>query len=287
MRSAQATHAGYLEIGETRVACAVLHGGIRVINQSAMLTALGRNARPKGGGAGTVLLAANLRPFVSNALNEILNEPIRYKMPSGTNALGYPATVLPELCEVYLEARKDGVLLKSQERAADAAEVLVRGLARLGIIALIDEATGYQEVRARRELQKILEAYVSTEFRPWIKMFPDAFFEQIYRLQGWEYKPGTSKRTPYVGKLVNRYIYRQLPPGVLEQLQQANPRRANGHRRHKHHQHLTADTGNVHLDKLISTVTMLMKVSKSKDEFEELFARAFPEPQLRLPLEPD
>ncbi|MFE4356073.1 P63C domain-containing protein [Kitasatospora sp. NPDC056800] len=284
VRSAQATHAGDIEIGDTLVACAVLDGGIRVINQATMLTALGRNRRAKGSDTGTVLLAANLGPYISSTLKEVLSEPINYRTPSGVRALGYPASVLPEVCEVYLEARRNGALLKSQERAADAAEILIRGLARLGIIALVDEATGYQEVRARLELQKILEAYVSAEFRRWIKTFPDEFFQQIYRLQGWEYKPGTSKRNPYVGKLVNKYIYKRLPPGILEDLQRVNPRQANGHRRHKHHQHLTADTGNAHLDKQISHVIMLMRISKDRFEFEELFARAFPDPQMRLPL---
>lgn len=115
------------------------------------------------------------------------------------------------VCEVYLDARTEGVLLHNQRVAAQAAEVLIRGLARVGIIALVDEATGYQEVRARQELQKILEAYVAAEFRPWVKTFPDEFFRQIYRLQGWEFRPGTSKRTPMVGKLIKHYIYEQLP----------------------------------------------------------------------------
>ncbi|MFF8745489.1 P63C domain-containing protein [Streptomyces californicus] len=287
MRSAQATHAGDLEIGDARVECAVLDGGIRVINQSAMLSALGRNKRPKVGDTGTILLAANLSAYISSTLKEVLSDPIRYRMPSGVRALGYPASVLPEICEVYLEARRNGALLRSQEPAAEAAEILVRGLARLGIIALVDEATGYQEVRARRELQKILEAYVTAEFRPWLKTFPDEFFEQIYRLQGWEYKPGTSKRSPYVGKLVNKYIYRHLPNGILGELERINPRQENGYRRHKHHQHLTADTGNAHLDKQISHVIMLMRISKDRFEFEELFARAFPDPQMRLPLSPE
>ncbi|MGB0093502.1 MAG: P63C domain-containing protein [Solirubrobacteraceae bacterium] len=154
----------------------------------------------------------------------------------------------------------------------------------MGIIALIDEATGYQETRARQELQKILAAYITAELRPWIKMFPDEFFEEIYRLQGWEYKPGTSKRTPYVGKLVNKYIYEQLPPGVLDDLRRGNPRVDGGYRRHKFHQFLTADTGNPHLDKQISTVTTLMRISKNSTEFEDLFERAFPPAQPRLPL---
>ena len=94
---------------------------------------------------------------------------------------------------------------------------------------------------------------------------------------------GTSKRTSYVGKLINRYIYDELPEGVHEELARLNPRNERGYRPRKFHQFLTADTGNAHLDKQISTVTTLMWISRSKTEFEDLFERAFPPTQPRLP----
>lgn len=152
------------------------------------------------------------------------------------------------------------------------------------ITALVDEATGYQEVRARQELQRILDAYIAAELRPWTRMFPPEFFEQVYRMQGWDYKPGTSKRTPAVGKLVNKYVYEQLPDGVLPELQRRNPKTEKGYRRHKHFQFLTADTGNVHLDKQITLVTALMRIARNRAEFEDMFERAFPPAQRRLPL---
>lgn len=281
-----ATHIGEILIGDQLIACAVLEDGTRVINQSILLTTLRRNRRVKYGDTGRppVLSAANLQPYVSPSLAMQLAKPVTYVPPGGGRALGYRAEVLPELCEVYLAARFDGKLLNQQEPAADAAEVLVRGLARVGIIALVDEATGYQEVRANEELRRILEAYVQAELRPWLKTFPDEFFQQIYRLQGWEYRPGTSKRTPHVGKLVNKYIYNALPPGVHDELRRLNPKEENGYRRHKHHQFLTANTGHPHLDKQISTVTTLMRIAHTKAEFEDMFERAFPPAQEKLPL---
>ena len=148
------------------------------------------------------LAATNLQDFITDELRDLL-EPIPYRPASGGRAFGYRAELLPLVCDVYLSAREQKRLLKSQEPIAKICEILVRSLARVGIIALVDEATGYQEVRARDELQRILAAYVRAELRPWTKMFPDEFFEQVYRLQGWEYRPGTAKRTPYVGKLIN------------------------------------------------------------------------------------
>lgn len=280
---------GEIVIGDRRIKCAVTEDGTRLINQETFLMALGRAPKAKGGTGvrsnlvPAFLSAANLRPYISQELRE-LAEPILYAPLKGGRVYGYRAELLPAVCEVYLDARTDDVLLKNQRPSADAAQILIRGLARTGIIALVDEATGYQETRARDELQRILEAYVTAELRPWLKRFPDDFFKEIYRLQEWEYKPGTSKRTPYVGKLVNKYIYEQLPPGVHDELKRLNPRTERGYRRHKFFQFLTADTGNPQLDKQISTVTTLMRISADKAEFENLFERAFPPLQERLAL---
>ena len=129
-----------------------------MISQSTMLRALGRSSRPKSGDAGTVLFADNLQPFVSEELAETLRKPIAYRMPNGTRALGFPAEILPQICQVYLEARRQdpSPLFYNQKRAADAAEILVQGLAYIGITALVDEVTGYQDARAKDALTRLL-----------------------------------------------------------------------------------------------------------------------------------
>lgn len=286
--SAAAISDGVLVIGDREIRCAVLTDGQRVLSQQTVLQTLGRARSAKGrqgsqSGLPPFLAAANLQEFISDDLREMLDS-IPYRPLTGGRAWGYRAEILPMVCDVYLEARKAGRLTKNQEPVADICEILVRGLARVGIIALVDEATGYQDIRARDELRRILDHYVQDELRPWTKMFPDAFFREIYRLQGWEYKPGTAKRTPYVGKLINKYIYQQLPPGVLEELRELNPVTGNGRRKHKHFQFLTDETGNKHLDRQISTVTTLLRISDNKVQFEDLFERAFPPPNPRLPL---
>jgi hypothetical protein len=279
---------GALDVGDQEIRCAVLTDGRRVLAQQTMLKTLGRARSAKGGqgsesGLPPFLAAQNLQPFISDDLREML-AAIPYRPLSGGRAWGYRAEILPMVCDVYLEARKAGKTTSAQDRVADTCEMLVRSLAKVGIIALVDEATGYQEIRARDELQRILEYYIQEELRPWTKMFPDDFFREIYRLQGWDYKPGSAKRTPYVGKLINKYIYEQLPPGVLDQLRELNPVTESGRRKHKHHQYLTSDTGNKHLDRQISTVTTLLRIADDKAQFEELFEKAFPPPQTRMPL---
>jgi len=288
----RATHTGEIVIAGRSLSCAVLDNGKRVLTQGTFLKALGRVRTPKagtgiigsGGSLPFFLSAGNIQPFVSDEMKEAA-APIIYRTTTGGRGLGYDANLLPMVCEAYLGANDFNKTLKSQEQIVAACNLLVRGLARVGIVALVDEATGYQEERAKDELAKILEHYIAAELMPWVKRFPDEFFQHIYRLQGWEYKPGSAKRTPLVGHLINQYVYLQLPPGVLDELRRQNPIVMEGHRRYKHHQFLTPSTGHVHLDKQISIVMTLMRISADKDEFEELFSRAFGKGvQQRLPL---
>lgn len=291
----RAIRTGTLVIAGREISCAVLENGTRLLTQESFLTTIGRNPKAKGGTGSSIRLAGglppflaaeNLQPFISDELKRSLS-PLAFRNERGVKSYGYEATVLPMVCEVYLRARdQKGVIRATQRHIVEACDLLMRGLATVGIIALVDEATGYQEDRAKDELQRILEAYIAPELMPWTKMFPDEFFKQMYRLQGWAYKPGTAKRTQYVGKLINKYVYDKLPPGVLAELRSRNPVTEKGYRKHKHHQFLTAETGNKHLDKQIATVTTLMRVSDSKAQFQELFDRAFPNEmqQQRLPL---
>ena len=83
------------------------------------------------------------------------------------------------MAEVYLKARDDGVLLAQQKRTAAACEGLVRGLAFVGIIALVDEATSYQEIRDRQALNRILDKYLLAEQAKWAKRFPDEFYKEL------------------------------------------------------------------------------------------------------------
>jgi hypothetical protein len=159
----------------------------------------------------------------------------------------------------------------------------MRALSRVGVIALVDEATGYQAVRDREELHRILAAYIHDELLPWTKRFPDEFYRELFRLRGWPYNPPSLKRPQLVGKLTNELVYNELPEGVLDDLRKKNPVVArDGRRRYKHHQFLTVDVGNPHLEKQVTAVMTLMRVSPTWSRFKKLFARAFP-PKVNQP----
>lgn len=270
-------YAGELIIGELTLDCAVLPDGRRLITQKSIMSALGRSERQgrrsRNDNRPPFIEANNLSPYVGPKLQEMM-EQVEYRVRgiSGSRT-GYPADIIPEVCEVYLDARKEGVLSKTQLPAAESAEILVRGLARVGITALVDEATGYQEKRAEDELRRLLEQYVSEEHRPWMKQFPQSFFKQVYRLHGWEFLPSNHKHPGYVGKFINRTVYEVLPEGILGGLQKANPTIKPGQRARKHHQHIREGQPSDHLtDQIKSTIT-LMEVSETKEEFWRLFKR--------------
>jgi hypothetical protein len=269
-----ASYAGDLVIaGMEPLACAVVidakGDAIRLINQSAMLTALGRSSRPKSGDAGTVLFAANLQPFISDELAEGLRLPFPYITPGGNRAVGLPARLLPDACEVYLAARVADPcpLRQTQMAAAAAAEILVRGLARVGIDALVDEATGYQEARAKDALARILEAYIDKDLQAWVRTFPDDFYRQLFRLRELEYPAGTVKRPRYFGMMTNDIVYRRIAPGVLEELKRVQIRDDHGRPKHKLFQRLTQNVGYPKLREHLGSVVTLMKLSRDWNDF--------------------
>lgn len=276
----KATHKGLLKIGGVEIQCYVLEDGSRVLSQRGLINALGMTwsgGRIKGGHRLVQFVGGNiLKPFVPKSLTAGASSPLSFRAPHGGRATyGYKAPVLADVCEAVLAARDAGVLQKQQKHIADRAEVLLRGFARVGIIALVDEATGYQEDRDRMELHRILEAYIAPELLPWTKRFPDEFYKEMFRLWGWQYSPPSVKRPLYVGKLTNQLIYNNLPRGVLPKLKRITPIDSKGRYRARLHQSLTDELGVPHLEKQLTSTTTLMRVSPNKSHFLRLFRRAF------------
>jgi hypothetical protein len=280
-----------LKIGDLVLPCAVLEGGRRVISQRGMTQSLGRGITTSGSYYAKkradiddaqlppFLSAGNIKPFVSNELAASLSTPIEYQpLHGGRTAFGIEASSLPEICEVWLKAQDADALRPSQGHIAARAAILMRGLAKVGIVALVDEATGYQVVRNRQELHKILEAYIAKEFLPWTKRFPDEFYQEMFRLRGWSFDPSTGKKPILVGKLTEKVVYKKLPQGVLDELKRKNLRNEKGRRRHKHFQFLTEDIGDPHLEKHLLVSTALMRASRNWREFLRLLERAIPNP---------
>ncbi len=283
-----ATHSGKLKIGGASIDCAVLEDGTRVLTQRSFLQAIGRTGNPReraafdSDGKPEFLRARNLEPFISDELREAWI-PIPFRLKGGKGgggpSYGYRAELLPQVCNVYLEAYDAGELMDAQLGILRHCQILIRGLATVGIVALVDEATGYQYERDRNELHRILEAYIAKEYLPWAKRFPDEFYELMFKLRGWQYSPLNPRKGPrFAGKLTNEIVYERLPKPVLEALREKNPADEDYQRKHKHHQFLTLDIGNPHLEKHLAVVIALMRIAPTWRKFIAMLNRAVPIP---------
>ncbi len=304
----QASHDGPLQIGDSILVAAVLPNGKRLLAQGTLLKAIGRSRTPKAGtgGLATVdelpffLQAEILKPFISEELS-LSTTPILFRLKSGQRAIGYDAMLLPMICEVYLKLRDDlntkiqngdkatqktaASSLKQYEHIIKACDVLTRGLARRGIIALVDDATGYRADQTKEDVLRVIAQYMSPRLVTLTRRFPPEFFEEVYRLHGWEYKPGNIHHPQYTGKFITKYIYEPLPPGVLEEMKDRLPKNENGNRRSQLWRTLSIDTGIPHLDRQIADVLLMMRLSDDKDELDRKFERIFGKQlQLRLQL---
>lgn len=280
----KATHVGELRIGDLIIECAVLEDGTRLLTQRGFMQAIGRVGRPRkrtsleADGKPVFLSASNLEPFIGDELRKAWTPILFRPKGSGGIAYGYKAELLPQVCNVYLDALEAGQLLPTQVNIAAQCRILIRGFATVGIVALVDEATGYQEARDKDALHRILEAYIAKELFPWTKRFPDEFYKEMFRLRGWQYSPMSTKGPRYAGQLTNEIVYDRLPLGVLDELRRINPIVKDGRREHKHHQFLTDEIGNPHLEKHLAVVTALMRASTDWARFKRLLERAIPKP---------
>lgn len=252
------------------------------------LLSLRGTARAMGlSGGGSVALVRNLKanylqPYLSDELKEWIKKSDQgelYKIKGYRVAfIPFEATLFVDVCKAYVATKNDGVFdgdgWEKQSELADKLLAIMSAFAKTGIIALIDEITEYQELRKKDELQELLAKFVRKEYLPWTKRFPNEFYEEMYRLKGWDYN-GNAK-TPLVGKITNYLVYDLMPEGVLEELRKRNPVDEKIHRRrYKHHQFLTEETGVEYLDKHLLSVLTLMRGFDTWDEFDKAFRKSF------------
>lgn len=277
----KADYSGVIHIGDLDIPCCVLEDGTRLLTQFEFLQAIGRSPRPAAGRGSSVEKVApfldldNLKPFVYKELEDS-TRPIVFRTSTGGRAFGYRAEILPKVCDVYLNARNANALLATQQKFAAACEIIVRGLAHVGIVALIDEATGYQKDRAKDALARILEAFVTKELQPWVQTFPGDFYQEMFRLRGLQYPTDSVRRPQYFGVLTNDIVYKRLAPGVLMELKRVTEKDEKGRPKHRFFQKLTTNIGYPKLREHLGGVVAVMKLSADWKDFAAKLNRLFP-----------
>jgi len=200
-----------------------------------------------------------------------LIEPVEF-LDGGTIKKGYKAELLPAMCSIYLDARRQNLLLHHQKKLADKSEILLSAIANVGIIALVDEATGFQINRKSDALRIILQKYIAEALQKWVKQFDDDFFEALDRLYQNE-KTKSRARPQYYGKFIVDYIYKPLENGFLKiELDKLNIT-DEGKRKAQFHQWLTKDDGVRLLARQIGRVQQAMDDSDSLEQVSFLMKR--------------
>lgn len=253
-----AMHAGFLDIAGQKIPVAVLNNRKRVLIQREVVGLLTGNIK---GNLDRYLRAQNLQKFLpAKFVGRGLDES-SLKFLNITNvAHGFEATDLIDFCDMYLRALLAGELHDNQINLAKKAAIIIKSFAKIGIIAAIDEATGYK--KQKDEYQKLLSAFIAEELQPWIKTFDEDYYYQIYRLKGWNWERHLIEKKNYpwaVANITNRVVYEKLPDGVLEELNRKNPKNEKGNRPHKKFQFLTPNFGYVHLLKHLGHIQGILE----------------------------
>lgn len=262
---------GTLKILDQEIPCAVLEGEKRVLVQRELVGLL---TGTKKGGLSRYLAPPNLMPYLPEKFKENpLDQAVCAFKMGGKKAQGFEAEDIVNICEMYLKARNDNALLPQQKRLGDQAELIMRSFAKVGLVALIDEATGYQEYRDKDALRILVQQYIIEDARAWTKEFYDQFFVELDRMYG-NQRTISRKRPQYYGTFINEHIYKPIENGLIyEELDRLNPTTSKGTRKKRLHQFLTEAKGLRVLRDRIAKVTGLMQISANKRKFKALYER--------------
>lgn len=284
-----------LQLGELSIPCYVLEDGTRVFSGRGIQKILGSTAT-SGKWLEKFVNSDEISPYlavkktgISSVLDK-LSSPIKFYRPSAggsqSETYGYEVTLLIDICDAIISSSETGKF--NDESIIKNANIIIRAVAKVGIIALVDEATGYdkEKKRAKDELQKFLTQFLSDEASKWVKTFEDSFFEMIYKMRGWNWNM-TNKRPGVVGQWINNIVYERIAPLTLSTLNDKKPKNEKGYRKDKHHQFFTEDIGKPKLKEYLASVEALGRASNYNwDIFMELLDRAFPkQPQKIIDIE--
>jgi hypothetical protein len=269
----RAEFTGELKIGEMVFPCSVLSDGTRILTQSDFMKGMGmyysgwvaknRTQEEENAEVPHFLSFKSLKPYVDKHLGNLHSIILKYRTATGGTAHGIKAEIIPKICEIWMDAEESASLGVRQRKIVSKAKLLMRSLAHVGIIALVDEATGYQAVRPKDALQMYLEKIIRKELAAWAKKFPDEFYENIYKLKNWPW-PGMKKnRYSVVAHYTRDLVYQRIAPKLLEELEQKSPKNDSGNRPNKLHQWLTDDIGNPMLAQHLHSLIMFQRLALS------------------------
>lgn len=179
----KAIYYGVIKIEETEISCAVLENTKRILTERSVANALGKRGSgsywqkrknfEKGALLPEYVSMKYLQPYISAELKENLLKPIEYIAKNGSVLQGVSAEIIPAICDLWITAEQKGALPKTAKKTAKRAYILLKAFAKVGIIALIDEATGYQDFNE-----------LATAYKTWLENHEFEWFEPKHEIYG-------------------------------------------------------------------------------------------------------
>jgi len=277
---------GVLSIGDMIFPCSVLSDGTRILTQSNFMESMGmyysgwisKNKQlDQSEDFPHFLSFKNIKPFVNKHLGDLQSIVVKFITENGNQAHGIKAEIIPNICEIWMDAKKNSQLGIRQSKIAEKAETIIRALAHVGIIALVDEVTGYQNIRVKNALEKILNQFLLSEAKKYRVTFPLELYKEWFRLNNWDWKEENAQKRPgVIGKWTNNYIYERMAPDLLKKLEIKNPKTECEYRKHKHFQFLTDDIGEPKLREFFGGHLALAKATTTWRKYISLVEKVYP-----------
>jgi P63C domain len=265
----EARYPGVLKVAGAEIPVYVLSNGQRVVARVATTEFL--TGVKRGGDLESYIRVGSLQGFLD--VDSILARMVTFRLKDvemlDQTVKGLPSDLIIEICQAYVGALEastksaSGIALTDRQREiAIRAGMFLSACAKVGLDALIDEATGYQYVRPEDALEFKLRLYLEDEMRKWEKTFPDQLWEQFGRLTKW--KGRIHQRPKYWGKLVMDLIYEYLDPDVAQWLRDNAPEPMKGQ---NYHQWLSGQYG---LKRLVEHIWKVVGIANTCQDIEEL-----------------
>lgn len=274
---------GEINLGPVVVKCAVLENKQRVVSQREVVRALTGHAK---GGLDRYLKPQNLQQYVPQRFQatSLDQTTLKYISKNGKIGQSFSATDIVDFLDMYLQARKDKKLLPNQYHLADQAEAVMRSLAKTGIIALIDEATGYEKIRETGDLIKFFKETMVREIASdRIKEFEKrGIFDGLYKIYRLPRKKDKPWQHPqFFGNFFIKYIYKPLDTIITDGKAQTRgimlrllKEKKNLNRGTLLYQFIT-EVGEAQFFEHLTTISNLMKIADNKKQFDALFEKVF------------
>lgn len=192
-------------------------------------------------------------------------------------AHGIDAEWFVDLCQAYVTAGLSGKLRANQTHLAMQAAVIMNATAKVGVVALIDEACGYRP-EGKHPLSDLWGRIVREQSREWERMWEREVAVALAPLYRKQIDPGVF---PMWMKGIIGIIYDMvLGKEVTDRLRELCPKPGGSHTRH---QHLTEEARS-YLRSLLPTIIALANTSDNREQFWRKFRRIVAGEMLQMEL---